>query len=59
MAAVNRPKDEKDYDIVNIGLTKLICDTVRSLRKKISIILASSTQAKLSNNYGLSKLNAE
>ena len=59
LAAVNRPKEEKDYEIVNIGLTKLICDTVRSLRKKISIILASSTQAKLGNKYGLSKLNAE
>jgi len=59
LAGENRPKDEKDFDIVNAGLTASICDAVRSSGKKISIILASSTQADLDNAYGKSKLDAE
>jgi len=59
LAGENRPKDEKDFDIVNAGLTTSICDAVRSSGKKISIILASSTQADLDNAYGKSKLDAE
>jgi len=59
LAGENRPKDEKDFDIVNVGLTKSICDAVRSSGKDISIILASSTQASLDNAYGKSKLDAE
>jgi UDP-2-acetamido-2,6-beta-L-arabino-hexul-4-ose reductase len=59
LAGENRPKDEKDYDVVNAGLTASICDAVRSSGKKISIILASSTQADLDNAYGRSKLDAE
>ena len=59
LAGENRPKDEKDFDTVNTGLTASICDTVRSSGKKISIILASSIQADLDNAYGKSKLDAE
>jgi UDP-2-acetamido-2,6-beta-L-arabino-hexul-4-ose reductase len=59
LAGENRPRDEKDFDIVNVGLTTSICDAVRSSGKKTSIILASSTQADLDNAYGKSKLDAE
>jgi len=59
LAGENRPKDEKDFDIVNAGLTASICDAARSSGKKISIILASSAQADLDNAYGKSKLDAE
>ena len=59
LAGENRPKDEKDFDVVNAGLTLAICDVVRSLGKNIPIILASSTQAELDNAYGKSKLDAE
>ena len=59
LAGENRPKDEKDFDVVNAGLTKSICDAVRFLGKNIPIILASSTQADLNNAYGKSKLDAE
>jgi len=59
LAGENRPRDEKDFDIVNAGLTASICDTVGSSGKKICIILASSTQAEFDNAYGKSKLNAE
>jgi UDP-2-acetamido-2,6-beta-L-arabino-hexul-4-ose reductase len=59
LAGENRPKDEKDFDVVNAGLTKSICDTVRSIGKEVPIILASSTQAEFDNAYGKSKLDAE
>jgi len=59
LAGENRPQDDRDFDVVNAGLTESICDAVRSLGKKISIILASSTQADLDNAYGKSKLEAE
>jgi len=59
LAGENRPKDEKDFDLVNAGLTASICDVVRSSGKNIPIILASSTQADLDNTYGKSKLDAE
>lgn len=59
LAGENRPKDEKDFDVVNAGLTMSICDALRSLGKNTPIILASSTQAKFDNAYGKSKLDAE
>jgi UDP-2-acetamido-2,6-beta-L-arabino-hexul-4-ose reductase len=59
LAGENRPKDEKDFNVVNAGLTSSICDVVRSSGKNTPIILASSTQAELDNVYGKSKLDAE
>jgi UDP-2-acetamido-2,6-beta-L-arabino-hexul-4-ose reductase len=59
LAGENRPVDDKDFDVVNAGLTMSICDTLRSLGEKTPIILASSTQAEFDNAYGKSKLNAE
>jgi len=59
LAGENRPKDEKDFNVVNAGLTSSICDVVRSSGKNTPIILASSTQAELDNAYGKSKLDAE
>ena len=59
LAGENRPKDEKDFDVVNAGLTLSICDVVRSSGRSAPIILASSTQAELDNVYGKSKLDAE
>lgn len=59
LAGENRPKDEKDFNAVNAGLTMSICDALRSLGKNTPIILASSTQAEFDNAYGKSKLDAE
>jgi len=59
LAGENRPKDEKDFGIVNAGLTASICDAVRFSDKNIPIVLASSTQVGLDNAYGKSKLEAE
>jgi len=59
LAGENRPKDEKDFGVVNTGSTSSICDAVRSSGINTPIILASSTQAELENAYGKSKLDAE
>jgi len=59
LAGENRPEDDKDFDIVNVGLTASICEIVRSTGRKIPIILASSIQAEFDNTYGKSKLDAE
>ena len=59
LAGENRPSDSKDFDIGNHQLTKLICEAIEKVGKKIPIIFASSTQAKDSNLYGVSKLAAE
>ena len=59
LAGENRPEDEDDFEVVNSGLTSLICDEIRLTEKNIPIILASSTQAEHDNPYGKSKLSAE
>jgi UDP-2-acetamido-2,6-beta-L-arabino-hexul-4-ose reductase len=59
LAGENRPEDESNFEVVNSGLTSLICDEIRLIEKKIPIILASSMQAEFDNLYGKSKLSAE
>jgi UDP-2-acetamido-2,6-beta-L-arabino-hexul-4-ose reductase len=59
LAGENRPKDEKDFNTVNVQLTKSICESIRFTGKHIPIILASSTQAAFDSAYGKSKLDAE
>ena len=59
LAGENRPEDKDDFELVNSGLTSLICDEIRLIEKDIPIILASSTQAEHDNLYGKSKLSAE
>ena len=59
LAGENRPEDEDDFEVVNSGLTSLICDEIRLIEKNIPIILASSMQAEHDNLYGKSKLSAE
>ena len=59
LAGENRPVDEKDFDIVNAGLTESICDALRSTGRKMPVILSSSEQVNLNNPYGRSKLKAE
>ena len=59
LAGENRPKDENDFEAVNSGLTSLICDYIRLIKKNIPIIFASSSQVEKDNPYGKSKLSAE
>lgn len=63
LAGVNRPKNEDSFADVNTGLTKILCDAILSeysaTGRKISMLFASSTQAKIDKPYGQSKLAAE
>jgi UDP-2-acetamido-2,6-beta-L-arabino-hexul-4-ose reductase len=59
LAGENRPEDKDNFELVNSGLTSLICKEIRLIEKDIPIILASSTQAEHDNLYGKSKFSAE
>jgi UDP-2-acetamido-2,6-beta-L-arabino-hexul-4-ose reductase len=59
LAGVNRPKDISEFYEGNSALTKYIVDTLIKYDKKTPIVLSSSTQATLDNDYGKSKLEAE
>lgn len=59
LAGINRPKEESEFDQGNRELTEVIINEVRNTKRKIPIILSSSTQAELDNPYGKSKHAAE
>lgn len=59
LAGVNRPKEIKEYDSGNRGLTKLVIEMLSSKEKKVPILISSTIQAVLDNPYGKSKLDAE
>ena len=59
LAGENRPASPNDFELVNAGLTRQICDSLRALDKSTPLVLASSVQAELDNPYGCSKLAAE
>lgn len=55
LAGVNRPKDQADYMKGNFGFTSLLLDTLKKYDNKSPIMLSSSIQAELENEYGKSK----
>lgn len=59
LAGVNRPQKPEDYETGNAGFTQKLCDQLRSLGRKSTIIFSSSIQAALDNPYGISKRRAE
>jgi UDP-2-acetamido-2,6-beta-L-arabino-hexul-4-ose reductase len=59
LAGENRPASPEDFELVNAGLTRRVCDGLLALRKTVPVLLASSAQAELDNPYGRSKLAAE
>ena len=59
LACEIRPKDPQSFISTNVELTNTLCGLMRSCKKKIPVIYASSIQAKLANPYGESKLKAE
>lgn len=62
LAGVNRPKDPEEFREGNTDLTSWLCRGL-SLRAseghKVPVVLSSSTQAALENDYGRSKRAAE
>jgi len=59
MAGINRPKSTNEFSIGNSGLTDALCNAIRSTNRNIPIVFASSIQATLDNEYGLSKKASE
>jgi len=59
LAGINRPKDEKEFDTGNRGLTEDILDFLSANNKKTPLLMTSSIQAELDNPYGKSKKAAE
>lgn len=59
LAGVNRPKDVNEFYEGNSNLTKTIVKILKENNKKTSILLSSSIQSDLDNDYGKSKLEAE
>ena len=59
LAGINRPLAKEEFYSGNTNLTKKIVDYVTSSRRRIPIIMSSSIQAELNNDYGKSKKMAE
>ena len=59
LAGVNRPQKEEEFKTGNVELTKLICDYLKRLGRKATIVFSSSIQAGFDNPYGRSKRAAE
>jgi UDP-2-acetamido-2,6-beta-L-arabino-hexul-4-ose reductase len=59
LAGVNRPPDEEDYEIGNVGSLKRILDMLSLRKRSPLIVLASSAQALNDSPYGRSKRRAE
>jgi UDP-2-acetamido-2,6-beta-L-arabino-hexul-4-ose reductase len=59
LAGVNRPQNVNEFYEGNRDLTKSIVDILVKEGKTTPIVLSSSTQSALDNDYGKSKLEAE
>ena len=59
LAGVNRPKDNEEFYRGNSGLTKIIVDILIKENRATPILLSSSIQSELDNDYGKSKLEAK
>ena len=58
LAGINRPKDNEEFDINHSFLNKILM-LLKKYNNKASVMLSSSTQALLDNDYGKSKKQAE
>jgi UDP-2-acetamido-2,6-beta-L-arabino-hexul-4-ose reductase len=59
LAGVNRPEDPNEFDKVNSGLTEKMLDSLEEMDHYPIIVLSSSIQAEMDNDYGRSKKSAE
>lgn len=58
LAGINRPKDVSEFN-VNSDLTQQLVELLKSNNCKTPLMISSSTQAELDNEYGKSKKRAE
>ena len=59
LAGVNRPVDPKEFMDGNFGFASTLLDTLKKCDNNCPIMLSSSIQATLDNDYGRSKLAGE
>ena len=59
LAGVNRPLDNKEFMEGNFGFASKLLDTLKKYQNKCPVMLSSSIQAELDNDYGKSKLEGE
>ena len=59
LAGVNRPEDPKEFMEGNFGFTSTLLDKLKEKNNKCPIMMASSIQAELNNDYGKSKKAGE
>ncbi len=59
LAGINRPKDPNEFKIGNADLTDSLCLLIAKSQQVIPVVLSSSIQSNLENDYGKSKLAAE
>lgn len=59
LAGVNRSKNITDFQSCNADLTKTLCNIIRKVNYKKSIVYTSSIQANSDTPYGISKKKAE
>jgi len=59
LAGANRPADPNDYEAINVGLTRRVCDLLSAANRSIPLIVASSARAGERTPYGESKEGAE
>ena len=59
LAGVNRPKDTNEFMEGNFGFTSTLLDYLKKNNNKCPIMISSSIQAELDNEYGKSKKAGE
>lgn len=59
LAGINRPKDPSEFYSGNAGLTDTLLSLLEQAQNPAPVLVTSSTQAELENDYGRSKAQAE
>lgn len=59
LAGINRPLTTEEFYQGNTNFTKKLVDLIKDSKKSLPIIMSSSTQAELDNDYGKSKKMGE
>lgn len=59
LAGINRPKEDKEFEVGNKGFTEKLLTLLSRNPTPPPVVFSSSTQAELSNSYGISKREAE
>lgn len=59
LAGVNRPQNQEEFMEGNFGFTSTLIELLKKYNNKATVMISSSTQAKLDNAYGRSKKAGE